>query len=105
MNTIIEDIMLLVDTEALYASPYLRASDITKKAYEILPPERRWISDWALFGQPRGHEWCVCDVCSEVKLMKPHVVKCSMTPKCAGNMGRIAARPRAIGKVKRNLGL
>jgi hypothetical protein len=67
----------------------------TQVSQADLLPGAHWITCWAVEGQRTGQEWCACDVCGEIQLIKPVVNRrCHMTYHCRGHMQRIAPRPR-----------
>jgi hypothetical protein len=87
MATLREVVIQLAEAGQLYVTNQVSAAQLL--------PEAHWLTRWAVEGQRTGQEWCSCDVCGEIQLIKPAPKRvCHMSYRCRGHMVRIAPRPR-----------
>lgn len=66
----------------------------------------RWLFEWLLAGAATGHAWHICNICGEMKLIRPRGSRsCTLTPTCAGRLipccGGDGHRDQGDGEVDR----
>lgn len=92
----------MAEHDLLYATKERSEADTYRDVINVFGehPEAGYLSRLAIDGQRSGFELCACNVCHQVRQIKPSgnkaTISCKMTPGCKGKMERIQARPRAF---------